>query len=619
MPDQRALRTVEGCAILLFFLQGLRVLLSSLFGLAYDVVFAQRMGAAELAAVGVCVLAAFVAPLLAPRRKERLGLLVSATLAAAARVLMTVNQPDLRLWSSILVTGLSGLFAATFLRRRPDTFAASLALAFAMDQLLRAAGNTYDVSLRARWLPVQVLLSGATCTMSWLLFSRHRKGDRPLREGGIDIPSGLCLGALIFLNTSLLGFPNVLGRWTGADYALVAPLLMAATLLPLLRSARWGGFALFVLTLLIGWLTDHRLHQLALLAPMLLAQRSFVSSLRTLAEPSEGERPRLAFALGMTLFLLLNVALAFAFTYPYTFSFFRGKGDYVFLIAVAILLIPALASGAAAQRRWEWSGAAPAWGAAAGLVLVTVVLAQPPRLERGTAGTESFRVGTYNIHYGFDSNWRFTLEEQARTIEESGADLVLLQEVDAGRMTSYGIDDALWLARRLGMRHVFGPALEDLSGVALLSRFPIQERRTEHLTSELEQTAIVHAQVLLDQSDPTPRLAADVYGTWLGLEPDERARQLKDALKVMGDASPAILGGDFNATPGSPVYESLCASGFTDPFAAIGREGSPTSPAIDPKKRIDFIWTRGLEAKDAQVLDSLASDHRMVVVELAVP
>ena len=43
----------------------------------------------------------------------------------------------------------------------------------------------------------------------------------------------LAVGALLFLETSLLSFPNAVARWSGADYAIAAPLLMAVTLLAL--------------------------------------------------------------------------------------------------------------------------------------------------------------------------------------------------------------------------------------------------------------------------------------------------------------------------------------------------------------------------------------------------
>jgi endonuclease/exonuclease/phosphatase family metal-dependent hydrolase len=245
------------------------------------------------------------------------------------------------------------------------------------------------------------------------------------------------------------------------------------------------------------------------------------------------------------------------------------------------------------------------------MTLLTAAFAWPPAPDLKESGP--IRVGTYNIHYGYNTPWQLNLEAQARTIEESGADIVMLQEVDTCRVTSYGVDDLLWLSRRLRMQEVYGPALEGLSGVALLTRFPVAAADTGLLVSRLEQTAIVHACVQVG-SQPL-----DVYGTWLGLEPQERARQLEDALAYIGDASPAVFGADFNSTPSSPVYARIHTAGFQDPFVAGGFDPAPTDPAIEPVKRIDFVWARGLEARDAEVLDSLASDHRMVVVELALP
>ena len=163
------------------------------------------------------------------------------------------------------------------------------------------------------------------------------------------------------------------------------------------------------------------------------------------------------------------------------------------------------------------------------------------------------------------------------------------------------------------MQEVYGPALEGLSGIALLTRFPIVEADTALLNSELEQTAIVHARVRVGDRP------LDAYGVWMGLEPEERARQLDDALPIIGAASPAVFGGDFNSTPDSPTYARIRDAGFEDPFVAGGFEPALTDPAIEPRKRIDFVWMRGMQVLDAWVPDSQASDHRMVVVELALP
>ena len=48
---------------------------------------------------------------------------------------------------------------------------------------------------------------------------------------------------------------------------------------------------------------------------------------------------------------------------------------------------------------------------------------------------------------------------------------------------------------------------------------------------------------------------------------------------------------------------------------ALGLGSPPTNAVFNPSKRIDFVWLRDLVPADARVLESTASDHRLVVVE----
>jgi endonuclease/exonuclease/phosphatase family metal-dependent hydrolase len=627
MRNPRLLCTLEASATLLFLVQAVRVLFSILFGLIYDFIFAETLAFSTLGVIMLFVVAAFLSPLAAPRRNHRPVLFATALVAALARVPLTINLPAVRLWSSVVVVAASGLYAATMLRHRPRTLPTGLLLAFAADQFLRAAGNTYDVGLRGWWLPIQAALSLATCVVGWAGFSRSQ--TQSPAEGGIGIAEGLAIGTLLFLETSLLGFPNALARWSEVSYAVAAPLLMLATLLPVFPSIRQvasrllrgplGSLSLLFLAL-AGLAAGRMVGGATGLAGMLVAQFLLLLVPFGLAGPRRRERTGLALALGSLLSLMVNFAFAFTFTYAETIPAFRGLGLPVVLVAAAIACLPALRPGLLKPETLRAEPQAEAWNlklrnwhwpSIALPVLLTAVFAWPPALDLKEAGP--IRAGTYNIHYGYNTPWQLSLEAQARTIEESGADIVMLQEVDTCRVTSYGVDDLLWLARRLRMQEAYGPALEGLSGVALLTRFPITEVDTGLLTSHLEQTAIVHARVQVGDQP------LDAYGVWLGLEPEERARQLDDALAYIGDASPSVFGADFNATPDSPIYVRIQAAGFDDPFVAGGFYPAPTDPAIEPVKRIDFVWARGLDVRDGQVLDSLASDHRMVVVELALP
>ncbi|MBE9479649.1 MAG: endonuclease/exonuclease/phosphatase family protein [Chloroflexi bacterium] len=227
---------------------------------------------------------------------------------------------------------------------------------------------------------------------------------------------------------------------------------------------------------------------------------------------------------------------------------------------------------------------------------------------------DRLRLATYNIHYGYDDDWHTTLEDIARTIEREGVDVIALQEVDTGRMTSYCADNAYFLARRLGMNVVYLPTVEHLTGIALLYKGPQAPEDSTLVASLQEPTGVVHAALTWKGMD------LHSYGIWLGLSDEDTMRQIEQALEFIGARSPASFGGDFNAEPDSPEVGKVFQAGFADPFELLGISPAPfTSPAIDPESRIDFVFVRDLIPVDAWVSDSLASDHRMVVVEVNLP
>jgi endonuclease/exonuclease/phosphatase family metal-dependent hydrolase len=630
----RLVRLLETTAVLLFFYQALRALFSLLFGLIYDALFAGQVSMAVVGAVMALLVLALLAPLAAPRAPaaRRLALLVAALVLFLARFALTFDHFELRLAASILIVAATGIYLAARLRLDVGHVAYALVLALVADQLLRAAGYTLDPTLRPQWWPGQLLLSLALCLVSAFLAWRHRPaGDGAGPRLGLLV--GPVWGGWLFLQTALLAFPNALARWSGESYLLFAlswPFVLLLTLLDgdLWRVRRgWIDGLLVQLCLLGGLVVGHLLDGVLAFLALFIAHLAATVALFSAFSDREGERqasgagPGPALALGNLLFLFLHLAYAFTFTYAYTLYLFRGLGLPMFAVAALLAGLPLLRLPVRAGRvprpsigRWF-----AVWGSGA-IVIALVLLVATPRPPAPSTADGAFRAITYNIHYGYDDQWHLSLEAQAQAIEASGADVVMLQEVDAGRPTSYMIDDALWLAHRLGMTEVYLPTLEHLTGIAVLSRYPVTRSETRLLPSRLEQTGIIWVQVTPSGSGSTEALPVNVFGTWLGLEPEERARQLDAALPFLAShLGPAAFGGDLNARPDSPIYARISAAGFVDPFPALGLDPPLTDPAVNPTKRIDFVWLRDLQPLDARVPACIASDHRPVVVEAALP
>ena len=121
-----------------------------------------------------------------------------------------------------------------------------------------------------------------------------------------------------------------------------------------------------------------------------------------------------------------------------------------------------------------------------------------------------------------------------------------------------------------------------------------------------------HLQHVNDRSVHDEDPEADLY-------PVHR-EQIQTILEAWGGAEPAVLVGDFNARPDWRQIEDLVSAGWIDSWAEGGSGDGFTARSTDPRYRIDYVFhTPDLEVIDAGVLQSEASDHLPVVVDLRVP
>jgi endonuclease/exonuclease/phosphatase family metal-dependent hydrolase len=240
----------------------------------------------------------------------------------------------------------------------------------------------------------------------------------------------------------------------------------------------------------------------------------------------------------------------------------------------------------------------------------------------------TLRVLSYNIHTGIGADGVLDLGRTAGAIRATRADVVALQEVDVHwAARSEFRDQAHALARLLRMRVFFAP-IYDLDplppgaprrqfGVAILSRLPMPHKENHEITrlSTQDPEAVpAPAPGFAEAVVVAKGVAIHVYATHLDYRPDPavRAAQVADMLRIMS-RGPALLLGDFNATPDAPELAPLWRKLTPAP---TGR----TYPADVPEKRIDYVtFSNGIHVRSASVPATLASDHRPVLAELVVP
>ena len=236
-------------------------------------------------------------------------------------------------------------------------------------------------------------------------------------------------------------------------------------------------------------------------------------------------------------------------------------------------------------------------------------------------------VATFNIHSGVGADGVLDLERLARVLEETGAEVVALQEVDRCRRQDSGhVDQAAWFAERLGMEMAFGANL-DLDppaigqprrqyGTALLSRHPI----VSHGNTPLPRFPRGEQRGLLEAVVDIAGHRVRVLVTHLQHDnAQERLAQVDAVLAHPDPGLPTVLLGDLNARPDSAEY-SRVTSKYDDVWAAVGHGPGCSFHALAPRERIDYVLTRaGLRPVSARLVRTPASDHLPVVAELALP
>ncbi|MEI3796903.1 MULTISPECIES: endonuclease/exonuclease/phosphatase family protein [Chitinophaga] len=270
-------------------------------------------------------------------------------------------------------------------------------------------------------------------------------------------------------------------------------------------------------------------------------------------------------------------------------------------------------------------------------IVLTSGLLSCSKAEKGNTSPEEparpkvmVSVMTYNI-YGAraSSGPPANLEALAKVINREKPDLVALQEVDVyTRRTGVNIHQAEELAKLTGMDWYFTKAMDVTGGEygdAVLSRLPILERKRYALPvapavgGEFRTMAMIRV-----KKDDREFYFASTHLDHLAQENSRllQAAELKKIVTELG--KPLILGGDFNAVPGSQTI------GIIRNFMNLGclQQCPLTFPSDKPDRTIDYIMTTPVNRFSVtrynsitgydEALKAYVSDHRAIVADISV-
>jgi endonuclease/exonuclease/phosphatase family metal-dependent hydrolase len=250
---------------------------------------------------------------------------------------------------------------------------------------------------------------------------------------------------------------------------------------------------------------------------------------------------------------------------------------------------------------------------------LAVAVAVTPSLSTEVAAGEEgapVRMVLLNVNHGWGPDGRFDPLGTADALRSLDPDVIVLTEVDRGWLIGGGHDLLALLAGELGLEHRFAPAVDEVAGTALLTRFPITESLTERLPQGADRVGRSQLAVVLTVAEGQ-RLG--LVATQLTTVDDQGATRLPQARAVAAMAArmrergvPVAVLGDLRAPLGSPELEAFGAS-----IRSVIPAGSATHPADAPQELPDHVLVSSdVEVLEVTIPDIRVSDHRPIAVTI---
>lgn len=240
----------------------------------------------------------------------------------------------------------------------------------------------------------------------------------------------------------------------------------------------------------------------------------------------------------------------------------------------------------------------------------------------------SLHIATYNIHKGFSQfNRRMMVHELRERLRNLAPDIVFLQEVQGLHMghahrhpdwprdaQHHFLAEDVWPATAYGENMVYDHGHH---GNAILSRFPILDSHNQDVTHlKFERRGLLHCRIALPDGRPLHCVCVH-----LSLFDRSRRRQMEELSsyleRIAPPGTPLVIAGDFNDWRNRAAAHLAERLGLKEVF---GQRPVRSFPAALPLFRLDRIYVRGLQVREAQVHFgppwSALSDHAALSARL---
>jgi len=244
--------------------------------------------------------------------------------------------------------------------------------------------------------------------------------------------------------------------------------------------------------------------------------------------------------------------------------------------------------------------------------------------------------GALPLHQGLrsEAKIRSNLLKIARLIQRLEADIVALQEIDENSRWNGSFDHLAFLSAHTGLAHaVHGVNNRRIGryhlnyGNAILSRFPIVHSETTPFgLGKVGGKGFVFAEIDVPKKGRVPLINVHLHHS-------SRAQRLKQAARLIHYLDeqrrhraahwhiPPIVCGDLNCPSHRPDATATILGYFeqTNNYTLLPKLGR-TFPSLLPARCLDYVFLpEECREPEGEIVRSLLSDHRPVLVEFALP
>ncbi len=258
-----------------------------------------------------------------------------------------------------------------------------------------------------------------------------------------------------------------------------------------------------------------------------------------------------------------------------------------------------------------------------------------PRLRLLTFNIAHAR-GAMPLHQGLRSRAkiRSNLLKIARLIQRLDVDIVALQEIDENSRWNGSFDHLAFLSEHTGLAHAVHGVNNRRTGRfhlnygnAILSRFPIGHSETVPFGSgKLGEKGFVFVEIEVPKRGRLPLLNVHMHHRSL----PQRLKQVIRLMRFLDEQqlhrgahwrTPPLVCGDFNNPSHRPDATATLLGYFeqANNYTLLPKTGR-TYPSIWPARALDYIFLpEECQEPKAEIVRSLLSDHRPVLVEFNLP